>query len=410
MNGELKRLRDVERWIGWIRAVAVPFAAFQVAIGSGYPARLPGLGVGHDHDLRGGRGRSLPPQSPGVAAAGTAAVGAGCAHLRLRDRLGLRPRLQLRAGFPRPSDHVSAARRGGAALRDPWCSRPRGRQCPGDGDLRMVARTSRRAAELPPRLRHSAARDRSAHGSDRRLARAAAGRPDGGRRDEGGGGRASARPARPARRHARGRQPLRPGAQLVAPAGAGLRRLHPRGARVAPVRPGRDRAQRGGKGPGDGRGRRGRGRGTAARLGAADPRNAAGGAAAHEPDCLSARHGGGRFPRGGGVPRAGPALPARDAAASGGACDRDALARPARAGVVHGGGDRVGGPARQARGERGAEHPGLRSRAQDRRGAAAPVGAARGLRLARLARAAHANGGGDRLGAHAAAALARALA
>ena len=37
MNGELKRLRDVERWIGWIRAVAVPFAAFQVAIGSGYP-------------------------------------------------------------------------------------------------------------------------------------------------------------------------------------------------------------------------------------------------------------------------------------------------------------------------------------------------------------------------------------
>ena len=37
MNGELKRLRDIERWIGWIRAVAVPFAAFQVAIGSGYP-------------------------------------------------------------------------------------------------------------------------------------------------------------------------------------------------------------------------------------------------------------------------------------------------------------------------------------------------------------------------------------
>ena len=37
MNGELKRLRDVERWIGWIRAAGVPFAAFQVAIGSGYP-------------------------------------------------------------------------------------------------------------------------------------------------------------------------------------------------------------------------------------------------------------------------------------------------------------------------------------------------------------------------------------
>ena len=38
MNGELKRLRDVERWIGWIRLAGVPFAAFQVAIGSGYPS------------------------------------------------------------------------------------------------------------------------------------------------------------------------------------------------------------------------------------------------------------------------------------------------------------------------------------------------------------------------------------
>ncbi|MDP9232546.1 MAG: HAMP domain-containing histidine kinase [Actinomycetota bacterium] len=38
MNGELKRLRDVERWIGWIRLAGVPFAVFQVAIGSGYPS------------------------------------------------------------------------------------------------------------------------------------------------------------------------------------------------------------------------------------------------------------------------------------------------------------------------------------------------------------------------------------
>src|SRR5215210_2206934 len=38
MNGELKRLRDVERWVGWIRLVGVPFAIFQVAIGSGYPS------------------------------------------------------------------------------------------------------------------------------------------------------------------------------------------------------------------------------------------------------------------------------------------------------------------------------------------------------------------------------------
>ena len=36
MNGELGRLRAVERWVGWIRLVAVPFAIFQVAI-STYP-------------------------------------------------------------------------------------------------------------------------------------------------------------------------------------------------------------------------------------------------------------------------------------------------------------------------------------------------------------------------------------
>jgi len=36
MSGELRRLRAVERWVGWIRLVAVPFAVFQVAI-STYP-------------------------------------------------------------------------------------------------------------------------------------------------------------------------------------------------------------------------------------------------------------------------------------------------------------------------------------------------------------------------------------
>ena len=37
LNGELRRLRDVERWIAWVRLGAVPFAIFQVAIASGYP-------------------------------------------------------------------------------------------------------------------------------------------------------------------------------------------------------------------------------------------------------------------------------------------------------------------------------------------------------------------------------------
>src|SRR5215211_2762884 len=37
MNGELRRLRDVEGRIGWIRLAAVPLAILQVSIGSGYP-------------------------------------------------------------------------------------------------------------------------------------------------------------------------------------------------------------------------------------------------------------------------------------------------------------------------------------------------------------------------------------
>jgi signal transduction histidine kinase len=37
VNGELRRLRDVERWIGWVRLGAVPFAVFQVAVAKHYP-------------------------------------------------------------------------------------------------------------------------------------------------------------------------------------------------------------------------------------------------------------------------------------------------------------------------------------------------------------------------------------
>jgi signal transduction histidine kinase len=37
MNADLKRLRDTERWIGWIRLAAMPFAVIQVAIAGGYP-------------------------------------------------------------------------------------------------------------------------------------------------------------------------------------------------------------------------------------------------------------------------------------------------------------------------------------------------------------------------------------
>ena len=148
--------------------------------------------------------------------------------------------------------------------------------------------------------------------------------------------------------------------ELVARARPGLRRLHPRGARAAALRPDRDRAERERRRAGDGRRRRRRGRGAAARLGPAGPRDAARGSAADEPDRLPARHEQRRLPRGGRVPRARPALPARDAAAPGRPGDRDALARAPGAGRVQRGGDRARGPARPPRGERGPEHPRLR--------------------------------------------------
>ena len=65
---------------------------------------------------------------------------------------------------------------------------------------------------------------------------------------------------------------------------------------------------------------------------------------------------------------------------------------------------------RPARCDRRAEHPRVRRRAPHRRGATPPLRAARGLRLARLARAAQPDGGRHRRRADAAAALARAVA
>ena len=37
MSRDLERLREFERWIAIVRVLAVPFAIFQVALGSGYP-------------------------------------------------------------------------------------------------------------------------------------------------------------------------------------------------------------------------------------------------------------------------------------------------------------------------------------------------------------------------------------
>ena len=38
MRHDLARLRAIERWVGWVRLAAVPFAIFQVSLGSGYPS------------------------------------------------------------------------------------------------------------------------------------------------------------------------------------------------------------------------------------------------------------------------------------------------------------------------------------------------------------------------------------
>jgi signal transduction histidine kinase len=37
VNAELRRLREVERWVGWVRLAAVPFAVFQVSLTGDYP-------------------------------------------------------------------------------------------------------------------------------------------------------------------------------------------------------------------------------------------------------------------------------------------------------------------------------------------------------------------------------------
>ena len=88
-----------------------------------------------------------------------------------------------------------------------------------------------RPAGLHARPRHVPVRRPAADRADRRLARAAARRrgAHGARARRRGG--APARRARPARRRARGGEPLCPRARLVARDRAGVRRVHPRGAR-----------------------------------------------------------------------------------------------------------------------------------------------------------------------------------
>ena len=89
MNGELRRLRDVERWIGWVRLGAVPLAIFQVAIGQHYPPHYELWAWLVTGILAVGGAGHLRAQPARVVEGGAEANRARGAHLRLRDRLGL---------------------------------------------------------------------------------------------------------------------------------------------------------------------------------------------------------------------------------------------------------------------------------------------------------------------------------
>ena len=364
------------------------------------------MGGGDERGVHGRLGRALLRRTLGLrrpAARGAERDRPGLRHDD-RDRLHDGVRLRRRA-----ADAAAPLRRPGGGLRAlPDSRRPDHRR-----DLGPDHRGVRAAAERVPERRVQLGAGRAADlGRARarpaaRLARARGRRgerPRGGACGRGGG---PARRARPAGRPGRCGEPLRQGPQLVARRAGGLRRLHPRAARPAAVRPGRDHPRRGRRREGDGdRRRRGRD-GLPAR-----ERPAARGHAARRGDDLpdaglppaSRRDG---VPGGARLRGARPAQPAGGAPARRDAADRDALAAPARGGRLHAGGDRAGRHARPPRRQHRPEPARVRGRAPDGRGAPAPVGAARRLRLARLARGADADGGGDRLGPHAAAALAR---
>src|SRR5512133_2456185 len=119
-------------------------------------------------------------------------------------------------------------------------------------------------------------------------------------------------------------------------------------------------------------------------------------------------HGPTRVPRGGGAAQPRLAQPGARPVAGRTAHDRDAGARACGRGRVRAGGARARLAAGTAGRDGRAEHPRVRGRAEHGGRAAAAVGAARRLRLARLARAAKPDGRGDRRRAHAARAVARA--
>ena len=404
MNDE--RLLDVERWISWVRLAAVFFAAVEVGIfterfPSGYERlawALTGVfALGAVLLFVASRPGRRPSPLLGAIALGVRHGG----DRRLRAPLLVRVRKPDAVGAHLPG------RRGGASLRAARRCRRAALPAPDARLPRVVARGPLRPARVQLGPRELPVRDPAADRLDRRLARCPA--PAGGRGRDGAGGRgrAAARPARPARRPARGGGPLREGARLVARPRRGVRRVHPRAPRARAVRPDRDRPRGGERRARDGDRRRRVLRRVPARQPPAD-RRLAPRAGAPGRDDLPRRHARVALLRGERARAARPALPRGRAAARRRAGDRDDLGRPQGAALVHAGGGRAALAARPLRRDRRREHPRLRRGAHDGRGAAAPLRAARRLRLARLARAAEPDGDGDRLRADAAAALARA--
>ena len=132
------------------------------------------------------------------------------------------------------------------------------------------------------------------------------------------------------------------------------------------------------------------------------------GGAAHRRDRVPPRHERPRLPGGEDARRDRAPLAGCGAAPARRAADRDALDPTQRSRCVRARRDRARKPARPAGRDRCPEHPLVRGRARDGRGAPPALRPARRLRLARLARAAQPDGRRDRRGPDAAGPLARA--
>ena len=296
-------------------------------------------------------------------------------------------------GLARPAGHVPAARRGRAALRDRGRARPRRRERAGAGRSSSgCARTGSRRAryhvdyvtlqlgiELLLGLIVGWLVLRLLGQTDGRRGRARP-RPSGCATSSAGAPTCSRPPTAARGRSARRSSSTRPSTRSSARCAGSCRST---GSRSCSARTASAQVMAVAGAGADER--------AAAGLRPADPRHAARGAAAHEPDGLPARHERART-----TPRRTSSSRSACAAGSRRRCSQGARAigmlslvrREPDAFSARG--DRARRPARPARGDRGAEHPRLRGRAQDRRGAAPPLGSARRLRLARLARAAHA--------------------